>query len=92
VILRKWSILDRATPTLLGKAATVMQFAFLLAVLWFGESVLAVLVATAVVSGLAAIDYLRLVATPEGGMRAPGPAVDAPLAGVNTPAEGPPGP
>jgi phosphatidylglycerophosphate synthase len=56
---RRWQALGNVPPSLWGKATTVLQFAFLLSLLFFGRSLLPLFVATAVVSGIAALDYTR---------------------------------
>jgi hypothetical protein len=50
-------------PSLLGKATTAAQFAFLLALLVVGKPVVLLFVPAAILSGLAALDYLRLTLT-----------------------------
>jgi phosphatidylglycerophosphate synthase len=50
----------RLRPTLLGKAATAAQFLFLLSVLFWRQRLLVWLVPAACLSGLAALDYVRL--------------------------------
>jgi phosphatidylglycerophosphate synthase len=69
-----WPAVRLLAPTLLGKATTVMQFVFLLALLGFGRPVPALFVATVLVSGLAAADYVRrvpMVGNETGGVRSP---------------------
>ena len=53
----------RIRPRFPGKLATALQFTFLVALLWQGEVWFPLLVATALVSGLAGADYLRVVFT-----------------------------
>jgi phosphatidylglycerophosphate synthase len=55
----RWSAFRRMPPTPLGKATTALQFLFLLALLTFEWSARVVFIPTAVVSGAAAVDYLR---------------------------------
>jgi phosphatidylglycerophosphate synthase len=65
VLRRAWPVLGRMPPTWLGKATTAAQFAFIVVVLLArGQSldrgwVLAALTVTALLSGLAAADYIR---------------------------------
>jgi phosphatidylglycerophosphate synthase len=55
-----WSATKRMPPSWLGKVTTAAQFALLLSVLHFRAVMLVVFIPTAVLSVLAAIDYLRL--------------------------------
>jgi phosphatidylglycerophosphate synthase len=50
----------RLRATLPGKAATAAQFLFVLSVLFFRQRLLAVFLPAVCLSGLAALDYLRL--------------------------------
>jgi cardiolipin synthase (CMP-forming) len=54
------AVLRQFKPTFLGKAATVAQLVFLIALLTYGQSFLLLFLATAGLSILAALDYLRL--------------------------------
>jgi cardiolipin synthase len=58
-----WADLRLMSPTLLGKAATLMQFSFLVTFLILGRSVLLVYVPAVVLSGLAAAGYVYLSLT-----------------------------
>jgi phosphatidylglycerophosphate synthase len=53
-----WSTAQRMSPTLLGKATTALQFAFVLTLLINEPAAQVVFVPTAVVSGAAAVGYL----------------------------------
>jgi phosphatidylglycerophosphate synthase len=59
--------LRRLRPSLLGKAATAAQFLFVLSVLFWRQRLLIVLVPAVCLSGLAALDYLRLFLTARAG-------------------------
>jgi phosphatidylglycerophosphate synthase len=64
VLLRRdWSALGRMAPTWLGKATTAAQFVFLLMLLVRRQPTFVVFLPTAVLSGLAAADYLRIFLT-----------------------------
>ncbi len=58
-----WPGARRLSPTPLGKATTVMQFIYLLTLLAFERSSLAVFLPTVLLSGLAGVDYVRLALT-----------------------------
>jgi phosphatidylglycerophosphate synthase len=66
---RGWPAVRLMAPTPLGKATTVMQFVFLLTLLTLGRPTLAVFVPTALLSGLAGADYLRLALMTDRGNR-----------------------
>jgi cardiolipin synthase len=57
---RDWAAFRHMPPTLLGKAVTVLQFVFLLLVLFAGGAGGLLFALTAALSGLAALDYLRI--------------------------------
>jgi phosphatidylglycerophosphate synthase len=59
LVRRNWSAFRTMAPSWLGKATTAAQFMFLLTVLICQQIVFVVLLPTAVLSGLAAVDYLR---------------------------------
>lgn len=56
----KWAEISQLRPTMLGKVATTAQFVLLLALLYYSEKPQAILVITAILSGLAALDYVRV--------------------------------
>jgi phosphatidylglycerophosphate synthase len=56
---RGWSAAETARPSLLGKAATALQFLTLLVTLWRPDVMMYAFVPTAVVSVVAGLDYLR---------------------------------
>jgi phosphatidylglycerophosphate synthase len=58
-----WAAVRLMAPTLLGKAATLMQFSFLVTFLILGRAVLLVYVPAVVLSGLAAAGYVYLSLT-----------------------------
>lgn len=60
---RDWQSMHALSPTLLGKLTTAAQFGFFLSLVIWQERLLAVFVATAVLSGLAAADYARIFLT-----------------------------
>jgi phosphatidylglycerophosphate synthase len=64
VLRRDWAQGRRARPTWLGKAATAMQFACLIMLLWTGGLPGPMLLTTSVVSGWAGLDYLLRPLTP----------------------------
>jgi phosphatidylglycerophosphate synthase len=55
-----WSAVRAMPPTLLGKATTALQFVFLVTLLTAESAARFVFIPAAVVSGAAAVDYLRL--------------------------------
>jgi len=60
VVLRKgWSAARHLPPTFVGKLATALQFALLLALVTYPSAAVILVPATAVASVLAGIDYLR---------------------------------
>jgi cardiolipin synthase len=56
-----WGVVREMPPTPLGKVTTAMQFAFILTLLAIEPWARFVFIPTAVVSGAAAIDYVRVV-------------------------------
>lgn len=56
----RWTEMALMSPTYLGKVATAAQFVYLLTLLIFAEKSFPVFVVTAVLSGLAAVDYVRV--------------------------------
>jgi phosphatidylglycerophosphate synthase len=63
LIRGEWAGLGRLRPRLLGKMTTAAQLVFLLLVVC-GERLPVVFLGTAILSGLAALDYLRAFASP----------------------------